>query len=69
MYLSFVGICACFLEDWLGILDGWEELHLTLLMSFARAFSTRWKVFGTLQYLSQNSSLLIHFNYAWITPG
>ena len=40
MCLSFFGICACFLEDWLRILDGWEEMHTIQLMSFAKTFST-----------------------------
>ena len=40
MYLSFFGIRACFLEGWLSILDGWEEMHPTLLMSFVGTFST-----------------------------
>ena len=40
MYMSSFGICACFLEDWLRILDGREEMHLALLMSFAKTFST-----------------------------
>jgi len=38
MYLSFFGIRACFLEDWLRILDGWEEMHPALLMSFSKGF-------------------------------
>ena len=38
MYVSFFGICVCFLEDGLRRLDGWEEMHFTLLMSFARLF-------------------------------
>jgi hypothetical protein len=38
IYVSFFGICVCFLEDGLRRLDGWEEMHFTLLMSFARLF-------------------------------
>jgi hypothetical protein len=36
--LSFFSTGACFLEDWLRILDGWEEMYLSLLMSFSKGF-------------------------------
>jgi hypothetical protein len=48
IYLSFCGICACFLEDWLRILDGWEEMHPTLLMSFSKGFFNTLVLFPTL---------------------
>ena len=33
-----IRICACFLENGLRILDGWEEMHPILLMSFVKDF-------------------------------
>jgi hypothetical protein len=42
--LYFFRIRVAFLDDLLRILNGWEEEHLILLMSFAGTFSTLWCV-------------------------
>ena len=45
MYVSFFGIRACFLEDWLRRLNGGEEMHPTLLMSFSKGFFNTLRLF------------------------
>jgi hypothetical protein len=59
--LSFFGIQFYFPDDLLRTLDGWEEEHRTLLMSFVETFSTRWDLLrcDTLFLRCRHSSLLM----------